>query len=60
MLDAGDAFQFLFQKPVCIHKNGLLHRRNNFRPIRLTKLRPLGANHSGIRTVQSGGNIGDE
>src|SRR5665647_2720645 len=49
MLDAGDVFQFFFEKTIGIHKHRLAHLRNDFRPVRLPKLRPFGANGDSFR-----------
>jgi hypothetical protein len=57
MLNLGDIFQFLFQKPIGVHENGMAHLRENLCPIRLVKLGPFCANDSGICVLTSGRDI---
>src|SRR5208282_1666559 len=60
MLDAGEVFQFLFEKTIRVHKHRLAHLGNDFRPVRLPELRPLGANDVGLCAVQHSLDVGGE
>src|ERR1035437_5077282 len=60
MLDAGDVFQFFFEKTIGIHKHRLAHLRNDFRPVRLPKLRAFGANGDSFRASQCSRDVRSE